>query len=142
MDLEQLQKEAEKDLKINNEQLDIESLKTPELYGKYLQIYTRWNLLSKQVESEYKKLLRHKWEYYSGKADPQVYKEKPFDIKVLKQDVPVYLEGDEDLIESHHTIEYHKAMCDYAEKVCKMKNNRGFQIKNAIDWKRFLEGSF
>ena len=34
MDLEQLQKEAEKDLKINNEQLDIESLKTTELYAK------------------------------------------------------------------------------------------------------------
>ena len=32
-------------------------------------------------------------------------------------------------------------MCDYAERVCKMVNNRGFQIKNAIDWKRFLEGS-
>ena len=61
MDLEQLQKEAQKDLKIDKEQLDIESLKTPELYGKYLQIYTRWNLLSKQVESDYKKLLRDKW---------------------------------------------------------------------------------
>ena len=43
MDLEQLQKEAQKDLKIDKEQLDIESLKTPELYGKYLQIYTRSN---------------------------------------------------------------------------------------------------
>ena len=38
MDLEQLQQEAEKDLKINKEQLDIESLRTPELYGKYLKI--------------------------------------------------------------------------------------------------------
>ena len=28
-------------------------------------------------------------------------------------------------------------MCDFAESVCKMMNNRGFQIKNAIDWKRF-----
>ena len=52
MDLEQLQKEAEKDLKIDKEQLDIESLKTPELYGKYLKIFTRWNLLSKQAESD------------------------------------------------------------------------------------------
>ena len=50
MDLEQLQNEAEKDLKIDNEKLDIESLKTPELYAKYLKIYTRWNLLSKQAE--------------------------------------------------------------------------------------------
>ena len=31
MDLEQLQNEAEKALKIDNEKLDIESLKTPEL---------------------------------------------------------------------------------------------------------------
>ena len=30
MDLEQLQQEAEKDLKIDKEQLDIESLRTPE----------------------------------------------------------------------------------------------------------------
>ena len=50
MDLEQLQKEAQKDLKIDKEQLDIESLKTPEHYRKYLQKYTRWNLLTKQVE--------------------------------------------------------------------------------------------
>ena len=52
MDLEQLQAEAEKDLKIDNEKLDIESLKTRELYGKYLNIYTRWHLFSKQEESQ------------------------------------------------------------------------------------------
>ena len=63
MDLEQLQAEAEKDLKIDNEKLDIESLKTPELYAKYLKIYTRWNLLSKQAESEYKVLFRQKLQY-------------------------------------------------------------------------------
>ena len=141
MDLEQLQNEAEKDLKIDNEKLDIESLKTPELYAKYLRIYTRWNLLSKQAESEYKVLFRKKWEYYSGKAPPRVYQENPFDLKILKQDLPTYLESDEDLIKSKHKVEYHNAMCDYAESVCKMMNNRGFQIKNAIDWKRFMEGS-
>ena len=142
MVLEQLQNEAEKDLKIDNEKLDIESLKTPELYAKYLKIYTRWNLLSKQAESEYKVLFRKKWEYYSGKAPPSVYQEKPFDLKVLKQDLPTYLESDEELIKSKHKVDYHTAMCDYAERVCKSINNRGFQIKNAIDWKRFLEGSF
>ena len=142
MDLEQLQAEAEKDLKIDNEKLDIESLKTPELYAKYLKIYTRWNLLSKQAESEYKVLFRQKWEYYSGKAPPSVYQEKPFDLKVLKQDLPTYLESDDDLIKAKHKVDYHNAMCDYAERVCKTVTNRGFQIKNAIDWKRFLEGSF
>ena len=72
---------------------------------------------------------------------PRIYQEKPFDLKILKQDIPTYLESDEDLIQAKHKVDYHNAMCDYAESVCKMMNNRGFQIKNAIDWKRFMEGS-
>ena len=36
MDLEQLQIEADKDLKINDTELDLESLKTPQLHNKYL----------------------------------------------------------------------------------------------------------
>ena len=89
-------------------------------------------------ESDYKKLLRDKWEYYSGKSEVP-FEEKP--LKVLKQDIPMYLESDEDLIKAKHKVDYHNAMCDFAENVMKMMNNRGFQIKNAIDWKRFLEGS-
>ena len=36
MDLEQLQIEADKDLKINDTELDLESLKTPQLHNKYI----------------------------------------------------------------------------------------------------------
>ena len=39
MNLEELQEMSAKDLKIDDTQLDIESLKTPELYGKYLKIF-------------------------------------------------------------------------------------------------------
>ena len=100
-------------------------------------------MLSKQVESEYKVLYRKKWEYYSGKSDPQTYREKTFDLKVLKQDIPTYLESDEELIKAKHNLDYHKSNGEFAERICKGEiNNRGFQIKNAIDWKRFLEGSF
>ena len=45
MDLEQLQKEAEKDLKIDKEQLDIESLKTPELLGQMVFLDTPLGLI-------------------------------------------------------------------------------------------------
>ena len=39
MDLEQLQEQADKDLKINDTELDLESLKTPQLHNKYLNYY-------------------------------------------------------------------------------------------------------
>ena len=141
MTLDELKVQVANDLKVNDERLDTESLKNQELYAKYLEIKSNFELLMYKAKGDYKILYRDKWEYYGGKADPEVYKEKPLDLKILKQDVPIYLEGDEELIESQHTVEYHKAMCDHAEKMCKMLNNRGFQIKNAIDWKRFMEGS-
>jgi|TARA_B110000444_G_scaffold226808_1_gene231597 hypothetical protein len=141
MDLQELQLQAEKDLKIDDTILDIESLKTPELYGKYLQLNIRWSLLLKQAESNHRILLRKKWEYYGGKSEPQVYRDKPFELKILKQDIQLYLDSDEEIIESSHKVEYHKAIVDYTDKLCRMINNRGFQIKNAIDWKRFMDGS-
>ena len=140
MNLEELQEMSAKDLQIDDTKLDIESLKIPELYGKYLKIFTRWNLLLKQVEFKHKVLFRQKWEYYGGKLDPEVYKEKPLDLKILKQDVPIYLEGDEELIQSQHAVEYHKECVTMQRDVQDVKQ-RGFQIKNAIDWKRFMEGS-
>ena len=142
MTLDELKLQVEKDLKINDERLDTESYRNQELYAKYLDHKTNFEFLLYRAKGEYKVLYRKKWEYYSGKADPKVYQEKPFDLKILKQDLPTYLESDEELIKAKHTVDYHNAMCDYAERVCKSVNNRGFQIKNAIDWKRFLEGSF
>ena len=135
MDLEQLQKEAEKDLKIDREQLDIETLKTPELYGKYLKNLTRWNLLSKQAEAENKKHLRHKWEYYSGKS------EKPFELKILRQDIPTYLESDEDMIKLQSKIDYLKVVASYLEHIVKNLHNRGFQLRNITTWIKYTEGA-
>ena len=45
MDLEQLQEQADKDLKINDTELDLESLKTPQLHNKYLKYLNKFKLL-------------------------------------------------------------------------------------------------
>ena len=83
MDLEKLQELADSDLKINDTELDLESLKTPQLHNKYLKLLSKFNLLLKKADSDYAILHRNKWEYYMGKSDPIVYKEKPFDLKIL-----------------------------------------------------------
>jgi hypothetical protein len=141
MDIEELQNEIERDFKIDDALLDIESLKTPQLHSKYMKHYTKFNLLYKKTEADYKIKLREKWEYYSGKADARVYKEKPFNLKVLKQDLPMYIESDEEIIRLSQKMEYLKTILDLLDRSIKMLGNRGFQIKNAIDWRKFLEGS-
>ena len=36
--------------------------------------------------------------YFSGKAEPEVYREHPFDYKVLRQDIDKYMDADEEII--------------------------------------------
>jgi hypothetical protein len=134
MTFDELQEIAEKDMKLDKDNLDIESLKIPELQHKYLKHYSKYNILVKQSETEYKILYRKKWEHYSGKG------ETPFLTKVLKQDMTIYLEADEELCKAKNKMEYYKNIIIYIEGILKSLNNRGFQIKNAIDWKKFCEG--
>ena len=141
MDLEQLQTEADKDLKINDIELDIESLKTPQLHNKYLKFLTKFKLLLTRAEDEYRTIKREKWEYYTGKADASVYAQKPFDLKVLRTDVDKYIESDDELIKAKQKKEYLTTVVDYLDKTIRQISNRGFTIKNAIDWRKFTSGA-
>ena len=65
---------------------------------KYLSVYNNFRQLHLMNEGNYRVLYRKKWEYYGGKSDPEVYRDNPFDHKILKQDIPLYLESDEELL--------------------------------------------
>ena len=51
MDLETLQEQVDKDLKINDTELDLESLKTPQLHNKYMKHYTKFKLMLTKAET-------------------------------------------------------------------------------------------
>ena len=136
MDLEKLQEMADKDLAINETELDLESLKTPQLHNKYMKHYTKFKLMLTKAETDYKQLKRHKWEYYTGKSDAQVYAEKPFDLKILRTDVDKYIESDDDLIRGKQKIEYLSACVDYLDRTIRQISNRTFTKKKDIDWRR------
>tara|TARA_Y100000356_G_C11148672_1_gene229420 strand:+ start:144 stop:572 length:429 start_codon:yes stop_codon:yes gene_type:complete len=140
MNLEEIQEQAEKDLKLDDTELDIESLKTPELHNKYLKLLSKFSLLLKKADSDYAVLHRDKWEYYTGKADSKVYMEKPFELKILRADVDKYLLSDSEIILLSQKIEYLRTVVNHIEQVLKQINNRTFQIKNAIEWKKFTSG--
>lgn len=141
MTLEELQEQVDKDLKINESELDLESLKTPQLHNKYLKHYNNFKLLLTRAESDYKILKRVKWEYYTGKASPKVYQEKPFNLKIMKSDLDKYLDSDEDLIKSKQKIEYLETVVNYLDRTLKIVGGRDWQIRNAIEWRKFTSGA-
>ena len=141
MTLEELQQSVNKDFKLDDTELDTESVNIPLLHNKYLIHFNKFSLLLKKSEYEHKTMIRDKWEYYTGKADPHVYQQRPFDIKVLKADVHIYMDSDPDLQKADQKVAYLNQIVKYLEQVLRSVNNRTFLIKNAIEWKKFTSGA-
>ena len=98
--LSELQAEAKEDLIIpDDENLEQQSYKNQVIKPKWLDYKSKYRMLMFQVKAQHKKLYREKWEYYGGKADAKVYAAKPFDLKVLKTDLGVYIASDDDIVE-------------------------------------------
>lgn len=75
-------------------------------------------------------------------ADPAVYVKKPWNRKVLKSDVDMYINSDQDYIDMHNKIETQKFKVKYLEEIIKQFNQRTFTIKNILDSERFKAGGF
>ena len=134
----------EQDSKMDETELGQESLKIPHLHYRYFKIYTQEGLTLKSLEHEHKRLYKLKFEYYMGILDEDTLKEKqwnPNPLKILKQDLPTYIDSDTDIQTVMSKIEIQKQKLSLLESIIKTITNRGFLIKNAIDWERFKSGS-
>tara|TARA_Y100000782_G_scaffold102547_1_gene119018 strand:+ start:1128 stop:1538 length:411 start_codon:yes stop_codon:yes gene_type:complete len=134
MDFDKIIEEWKQDCPIDDTTLDKESVKIPTLHGKYLELHSREKIFLNYLEVEYKKRYRERWEYYSGKA------EKPFQLKLLKTDLHIYLDSDDKLCELKEKIDTQKQKVSYVESVIKSLETRSFHITNAINWRKFTAG--
>ena len=140
-DLDTIQEMWEKDAKIDRDNLHDESLNIPSLHAKYFQIYNTIFLLRKKTEQQRKNIRHERYEYFSGKADPDVYIQNPFPKKIRDKDTMTkYLDADEKLSNASLKIEYYDTMLTYLESILKVVQNRTYQIKNAIEFMRFNAG--
>ena len=141
MKLEELQREAKQDLNIEDqESLDQESYKNQNIKAKWLEYRTKYDQLLIIAKADHQRLYRLKWEYYGGKADAKVYVAKPFDLKVLKTDLQIYINSDEDILNIQGKISYYESIIKYIDGIIKSIDNRGWDIRNATDWKKFEAG--
>jgi len=141
MTLEELQDLVEKDMKLNDTELDLESLKTPQLHNKYMKHLNNFRLLLSRAEAELITTQRDKWEYYTGKSDQQTYIDNPFNLKVLKQDVDQYIKSDVEYVKAKQKVDYLSTIVDYLDKTLRQISSRDWQIRNAIEWRKFTSGA-
>lgn len=139
--LDMLQKMAAEDLSINKSSLDSESLRTPAIHNKWIRmLYDRKERL-KTLEWKRKILVRDKWLYYTGKASDDVYKEKgTFQLRIIKSDLTMFIEADEEIHQLEARIERTKSELDYIQRTIDECNRRSFHISNALKALKFMSG--
>lgn len=138
-----IKKMAEADLKFNETELDTESLRIPQLHGKYLNMLYDEKLVLRKWRNELSQLLKLKWEYYTGKMSEEQLKElgwEPFELRILKQDVELYMESDTDIIQKKDRVFVQEEKVNYLESILKMIANRQYHIRDAITWRKFING--
>ena len=52
----------------------------------------------------------------------------------------MYLGSDDDLIKIQSKMDYFQVMLNYLDSILKNITNRTYQIKNAIEWQKFIRG--
>lgn len=116
----------------------------PNLHSKYLNILSHHNLIVKKLSYEYNTLKKVKIEYYMGDLNnPEDLKEygwEPQMKKIMRQDIPSYLDSDDDLNKILIKKVIHQEIVNYCDRVLKELNNRTFQLSNIIKWEMYLNG--
>ena len=141
INLDKIQSMWQEDCKIDIDNMHEESIKIPQLHSKYHEILNNLILLRTNAQKIQKSVRHQRYEYYSGKADPDVYEREPFPKKVRDKDALIrYLDADERLTEANLKVEYYNVMINYIESILKQISNRTYQIKNSIEWHKFQAG--
>jgi len=140
MDLNTINDMWEKDSKIDEVMLDNSTLQIPRLHQKYLTLHSEYSLLLKQKELQLRQMKHEKWLYYSGKAAPEAYEDKPFHYKVLKGEVSSWVEVDEEISKVEMKLQYYGVVIRTLEEILKQIHQLSFNIKNIIEWRRFTGG--
>jgi len=143
MKLEDIQKLWDEDCKIDKTELDNEALKLPYLHSKYWKFLVNEKMILKKKKFDLLTLRKVKNEYYSGKFAKEDYEEtgwKQIDLKLLRQDIPNYIDSDEHIIKLSMEISMQEEKCSFIEDILKSIHNRGFLLKTAMDFIRFTNG--
>ena len=144
MNIEQLQDTWDKDCEIDDNYLGEHATKTPKLHAKYIKILIGVKLKYTKLQSDYNLLRKSKFRYYRGELSRDELTEYGWEqwqgIKPMKNEMDEFLTGDSDLNTLEVKIKYLETMIYLLESILGQIKARDWQLKTAVEWKKFLAG--
>jgi hypothetical protein len=120
--------------------IDIASLSVPEMCSKYQNLIYDEHMSLRFFQKEYDIVRTQRWIYYTGKADPEEYQKEPFNLKILKADVEMFLRSDERLNLVKDKVKAQEQKLHLLTEFSKSIMSMSFNIGNTIKWRKFLNG--
>lgn len=144
MNIEEIQNAWEADSAIDDNYLGEASTTTPKLHAKYIRLLIGTKLKHTKYKTDYNVVRKNKFRYYRGELSRQELQDLGWEqwqgVKPLKNEMDEFLSGDDDLNKMGVRIEYLEAMIYLLESILGQIRSRDYQVKNGIEWKRFLAG--
>jgi hypothetical protein len=144
MKLEDIQSDWKIDSVIDRYNLTTESLKIAELQIKYWAILMQEKKVLAEHQEKFKNFQFAKWYWYQGKMEKEdldKWKWKQFNITILKGDLQMVMDGDEDIINYKLKIHEQADKVKFVEDILKSIHQRVFTIRAAIDNEKFMAGA-
>jgi hypothetical protein len=144
MNIEEIQTMWEQDSIIDDNHLGEASTETAKVHSKYIKLMVGVKLKLTKARGDYNILRKNKFRYYRGELSREELAELGWQqyqlIKPLKNEMDEFLQGDQDLITLNTRIEYLETMGYLLEGILGQIKARDWQLKNGIEWKKFLAG--
>ena len=144
MNIEQLQEAWDTDCQIDDNYLGETTTATPKLHAQYLKLLVNVKLKHTKLQSDYNLLRKNKFRLYRGELSRDELTDLGWDqwqgVKPLKNEMDEFLSGDTELNTLRVKIDYLETMIYFLESVLGQIKARDWQIKTAVEWKKFLAG--
>lgn len=143
MTLDEILDNWRKDCDIDHTELGEESLKTIKLHSKYISIYKKEKLILIKLQKDLAKLRLAKFEFYSmgpSKETQELGWEMPARGAIVKIEIPMYMDADQDIINANLKIAVQQEKVDLLADIVKEVNNRRWSIRAAIDFQKWVSG--
>lgn len=145
--IEDILEEWDRDSRIDDNKLDIESVNTARLHAKYLQILSGVKVAIQNRKLKLEKLKHDKKVWMQGRMtkdelDRRGWKYDPFDgaSKPMKGEMEAYVKTDPDVQKHIDEIERLQICQDALLDIMNNVNWRHQSIRNAIDFRKFMAG--
>jgi len=145
MKLEEMQDMWDADCQIDDNYLGEQSTATPKLHAKYVRLLVNIKLKHTKLQSDYNMLRKAKFRYYRGELSRDELEALGWvqwqGIKPLKNEMEEFLGGDNDLNKQEIKANYIQCIVEFLESIMNQIKARDWQIRNSIEWKKFLSGA-